>query len=424
MAFMTMGAPEYRALDADAFAARRAAVAAELTNAESEVGLDALKAEVGIINDETERRSMAASLRVADMQAVAKGSGTVIERSAKAEPKAAAVDPFDTVEYRNAFMNYCRTGARGPELRANTTITIDGQYTQTSDVPPQVPTTMGREIVSKMEEYGDIWNRVRKLSVKGGLWFRVLDLNPVASWVGENETSPWQKFAGNEKVSFSFYQLECRVAQTLLDAAVTFDDFQALFVPAVAKAMVKALEQAIVRGAGTNGPLGFTVDPRVTGLSGHTVQMAAADVSDWVKWHTEFKAAIPRLYRGDGELIIGQGTWDKYVETLRDSQQHPVSQTGYNPVTGEEIVRLMGLRVTLVDDAIMPDFDSASVGDVFGAFINLSDYVVNTQPGMPLTTRRWVDEDNNLEKVKALMACDGKVLDPNGVVLLKKKASA
>lgn len=414
MKFTRMSAEEYRALDYDGIVARRAEILAEFDNAASEVSTEDLVEESRACQAEIDRRNRANELRMADIKAVCSGSGSVVTRTA--EPVAAKADQLDTAEYRNAFMEYvCRGTAIPAELRA---------ATMTSDVSPMVPTTMGREIVSKMEEYGDIWNRVRKLSVKGGLWFRVLDLNPVASWVGEDETSPWQKFAGNEKVSFSFYQLECRVAQTLLDAAVTFDDFQALFVPAVAKAMVKALEQAIVRGAGTDGPLGFTVDPRVTGLAGHTVQMAAADVSDWVKWHTEFKAAIPRLYRGDGELIIGQGTWDKYIETLRDSQDHPVSQTGYNPVTGEETVRLMGLRVTLVDDAIMPDFDSASVGDVFGAFINLSDYVVNTQPGMPLTTRRWVDEDNNLEKVKALMACDGKVLDPNGIVLLKKKKAS
>lgn len=423
MEFKLMGAEEYRALDADQLAARRDAVVGILEgSADMPDGITVrqLSDEAKVIAGEFARRNEAVELRNLQMKRVIAGEGKRIEErgAAASEP---ASDPFDTAEYRDAFMDYVVHGTEIPmELRSNSAVTVNGAFAQTSDVSPQVPTTMAREIVQKMDEYGTIWNKVRKLSVQGGLWFRVVDINLEATWVGEAETSPIQKVSNSDKVSFSFYQLECRMAQTLLASAVTFADFQAMFVPAVAKAMVKALEQAIVRGKGTNGPLGIVNEPRITTV----VEMTAADIADWTKWHTQVKSKIPRMYRKEGEFLFAQGTWDSYIETLRDKDDRPVSQTGYNPVTGEEEMRLMGLPTETVDETILPDFDSAGTGDVIGIFGNLANYAVNTQPGMPLTTKRWIDDDNNLDKIKALMAVDGKVLDPYGFVLIKKKASA
>ena len=120
---------------------------------------------------------------------------------------------------------------------------------------------------------------------------------------------------------------------------------------------------------------------------------------------------------------MAQSTWDTYIATMADNNNAPVS-VGYNPVTGDEIKRIIGRGVSCVESDILPDFDAASAGDVVAIFGNWNDYAVNVQPGMPLTTKRWIDDDNNLEKTKCLVALDGKVLDPYGFVLLKKKASA
>lgn len=107
---------------------------------------------------------------------------------------------------------------------------------------------------------------------------------------------------------------------------------------------------------------------------------------------------------------------------MADDQKAPVS-IGYNPVTGEEVKRLVGKSVTGVETDILPDFDTAAAGDVVAIFGDFNNYVINTQPGMPMTTKRWIDDDKNQEKIKALMACDGRVLDPYGFILIKKKAS-
>jgi hypothetical protein len=43
---------------------------------------------------------------------------------------------------------------------------------------------------------------------------------------------------------------------------------------------------------------------------------------------------------------------------------------------------------------------------------------------MQMTTTRWVDNDTNEIKNKVLMILDGKLIDPNGVLIIKKKVSA
>ena len=405
---------QYRSIDQDELEERRSLILSLAENPDTDSETVAkLDGESKRCMAEFDRREQAAQLRAKRISEVRGGAGSVVAASKADEPEE---DPFDTAEYRKAFMDYVCKRKAMPEGMLAPQQRVDA-VTQTSDVSPMVPTTMGREIVKKMSEYGTIWNKVRKLTVKGGLWFRVLDLKPTATWVDEDETSDYQKAEADDKVSFSFYQLECRMSQTLLASAVTFDDFQAMFVPAVAEAMVRALETAILTGAGTAGPLGITKDTRVTNV----VEMTAEDFSDWKQWRKKVKAAIPKSYRHGG-FTMAQSTFDSYVETMSDDSNAPVS-IGYNPVTGEEVQRLMGFGVDTVEDAL-PDFDTASAGDVVAIYGDWSDYVVNTQPGMPMSTVRWVDHENNQEKIKALMACDGKVLDPHGFVLIKKKASS
>lgn len=407
MKFIRMSAEQYRALDYDGIVARRAEILAEFDNAASEVSTEELVEESRACQAEIDRRNRANELRMADIHAVCSGNGNVVTRTA--EPVAKG-DALDTAEYRNAFMEYvCRGTAIPAELRA---------ATMTSDVSPMVPTTMGREIVKEMSKYGDIWPKVRKLNVQGGIWFRVLDLKPTATWIDEDKTSEYQKVAASEKVSFSFYELECRMSQSLLASAVTFEDFQAMFVPAVAEAMVRALEQAIIRGNGTNQPLGILNDPRVTKV----VELSPEDFADWKKWHSKVLKAVPTSYRG-GEFIMAQATFDSYIDTMSDDHNAPVS-IGYDPVTGTAVKRLVGHQVATVETDILPDFEAAGVGEVVAIYGKLTDYVVNTQPKMPMTTVRWTDHDNNQEKIKALTALDGKVLDPHGFLLIKKAAGA
>ena len=433
MEFELWDAVRYRSADLDALEQRRAEIASELRNEESKVATADLEAEVERCKDAINRIELAAEMKIERRSAVAGGVGTVVEApvaqrsAAPAEP----ADRFDTPEYRNAFMEYvCRGTAMPAEFRKDDFGTVaTGGPTVSSGVSPQVPTTMQKEIVQAMREYGTIWNEVRKASVQGGIWFRIVDIVPTASWLQENNVSDYQKVTNDAKISFSFFELECRMSQSLLAAAVTFADFQAMFVPAVAEAMVNAIEAAIMNGNGTSQPLGILNDPRVsTKTNPHdprkvaVIELTEAQVANWKDWRKEVKSKIPTMYR-NGKFYMNYATFDCYVETMSDDNNAPVS-VDYNPVTGEEVARLCGIPVDKVGDNILKDFDTAQAGDVFAIYGDMKNYLVNTQPGMPMTTVKWVDHDTNTEKIKSLCALDGKVLNPYGFILLKKKASA
>lgn len=415
MEFKPMAAEQYRAMSAEEFEQRRQLVADLCLDPECKASAEQLRAEASVIAEEAALRSTAAHLRSLDAQAVASGAGTPVVSGVQALKTRAAApardeeDPYDTAEYRDAFMEYvCRGTAIPMELRQSET-------TATGDVPVMTPTTLMKQVVEKMSEYGDIWNRVTKMNVQGGVEFPILDLKPTASWIGETAVSDYQKVEANEKVSFKFHQLECRLAQTILASVVTFSEFQDRFVPLLAEAMVRALEKAIVGGSGSGQFLGVVNDPRVANV----VELTEKEFGDWKSWRKKVKAKMPKAYR-NGEFYMCQSTWDSYIETMSDDANAPVS-IGYNPVTGEEVMRFMGKGAVTVEPDVLPDFDTADAGDVVAIFIDWKNYVVNTN--MQIQSVKWVDHDDNKVKYKSLMVADGKVLDPHGIVLVKKKAT-
>lgn len=160
----------------------------------------------------------------------------------------AHTDPSETNEYRTAFMNFVCRGTEIPaDLRASVAPMLNvAATTTTTDASAVIPTTITREIIREMKSYGNLYAKIRKLNVQGGVEFPILTLKPTANWIGESKSSDDQKLTANTKVSFSYYGLECKIAQTLLASIVTFDEFQQMFVPLAVEAIVAAKEKAII----------------------------------------------------------------------------------------------------------------------------------------------------------------------------------
>ena len=91
-------------------------------------------------------------------------------------------------------------------------------------------------------------------------------------------------------------------------------------------------------------------------------------------------------------------------------------------IDGGETYRFGGKNVETVDDDILKDYDTAANNEVFGVFIDMNNYVVNTN--MQMVIVRWTDHDTNQIKDKCLMIVDGKIADVNGVLLLVKDTTA
>ena len=316
-------------------------------------------------------------------------------------------DKYDTTAYRKAFMNYvCRGVAIPAEYRA-------AETTTTADSGAVIPTTIMNEIIQKLESYGSIYAKVRKINVQGGV--SIADLKPTAHWITEAKSSDDQKASAKNSVTFNYYGLECKISQSILANVVTLKMFTDLFVPMATEAMVKAIEIAIFNGTGEGQPLGVLKDSRVTAV----ITLTPEEYASWNGWH-KVKGKMKKAYR-NGSFVMNQSTFDTGIDGMEDKNGQPIGRTNYG-VNGEETYRFMGKNVETVEDDVLPSWDDANEGDVIAVFMNFSDYVINTN--MEMQVVKWTDHDNNKIKNKCLMVVDGKVADAAGIILVKKGVTA
>lgn len=388
-----------------------------LTNEASALQAEAhdLQAQIAAIEAEEQR---AAAQEAEQRSAVPAGAqlvnGNVLGSFAPAAAEQRdVVDPTDTVEYRQAFMNYVQNGTAIPmNLRA-------GDAISTPDTAPAIPLTIMNQVINTVRlRYGNLYNKVRHLNVKGGVQFPIGALRASFKWINESTVSPRQKLDPLAKIMFSYHVAEIRIAQTFLASIVTLDAFESKIAEVIAIAYLEAMDQAIVNGTGEGMPLGILNDPRVT----NSVTMTAAQINDWKAWRSNFFAKLPLGYRA-GEFIFPLSTVETYLETMSDANNNPV----FRQATGLEVNdgdfrnpngRFFGRDIALVEPDILPDFDSASAGDVIGIFWQPEEYALNENFGF--TMRRWFDEEANEWVDKALVVVDGKVLNPVGYYLIKK----
>ena len=329
-------------------------------------------------------------------------------------------DPLSRMEYRQAFMQYVQAGTAIPaELRA-------GDAISTADTGAAIPITIMNEVINTVRlRYGNLYNKVAKLNVKGGVDFPIGSLKAKFKWIKESTVSPRQKLDPLASVRFAYHTAEIRIAQTFVSQIVTLEAFETKMAEVIAIAYLEAMDYAIVNGTGEGMPLGILNDPRVA-ATGNVVEMTAADINNWTAWRKKFFAKLPLGYR-NGEFIFPLSTVETYLETMADANNNPV----FRQATGLEVNdgdarnpngRFFGREIALVEPDILPDFDSAEAGAVIGVFWQPNEYAINENFGF--TMRRYFDDETNEWVDKALVVVDGKTLNPNGFWLIKKKASS
>lgn len=332
-------------------------------------------------------------------------------------------DPFATMEYRQAFMRYAQTGEAIP---ANL-YQRDGMPANTNTLGAIIPTTVLNEFINEIRKrYGNLYSKVRKLNIQGAVKVPIAELQATFKWITEDTVSPRQDGGAiNQYVMFEYNTAEIRVSQTLLSSIVSIDLFEREIVRIMMIAYLQAMDIGIVKGTGNGQMLGILNDPRIA-ATGNVVEMTAAEFNNWTAWRKKFFAKLPLGYRA-GEFIFPLSTVETYLETMADANNNPVFRqaTGLEVNDGDALNpngRFFGREIALVEPDILPDFDSASVGDVVGIFWQPDEYAINTN--MAFGMRRWFDEDRNEWVNKMLTIVDGKVLNPMGFWLIKKKASS
>ena len=338
----------------------------------------------------------------------------------KAETKDS--DPFATIEYRKAFMAYAQRGTAIPAELVSRDAAAN-----TDSLGATIPTTVVNEFINEIRKrYGNLYAKVRKLNIKGAVKFPIAELQATFKWVTEETVAPREDGGKiNDFVEFSYNTAEIRVAQSLLSSIVSLDLFEREIVRVMLVAYLQAMDTGIVKGTGNGQMLGILNDPRVTGQAGHIIEMTANDINDWKSWRKNFFAKLPLGYR-DGEFIFPLGTVDAYLETMSDDNNNPIFRqaTGLDVNDGDAINpngRFFGRNISLVEPDIIADFDTASAGDVIGIFWQPEEYAINTNEAFGM--RRYFDEERNQWVNKMLTVVDGKVLNPCGFYIFKKKGS-
>ena len=323
-------------------------------------------------------------------------------------------DFTSTLEYRKAFKKYVQSeGTDMPaELRA-------GDVTSTADTGAAIPMTVMNEVINTVRKrYGNLYSKVTKTAIQGGVEVPVGSLQASFKWIKEGTVSPRQKAGELDSISFKYNTAEIRVAQSFLSQIVTLSAFEAKLTEIIAIAYLQAMDYGIINGSGKGSMLGILNDPRVT----NTITMTAAEFNNWTKWRTKFFKALPLGYRG-GEFIFPVSTVDEYLETMADSNNNPI----FNQATGLVVNdgdaanpngRFFGRNISLVEPDIIADFDTASQGDVIGIYWQPEEYAINENFGF--TMRRYFDEETNEWVDKALVVVDGKTVNPTGFYKILK----
>jgi len=181
--------------------------------------------------------------------------------------------------------------------------------------------------------------------------------------------------------------------------------------------MIKALDKAVISGTGTGQPLGITNDNRVP--AAQIVTLSASDFAKWSAWKKKVFAKMPLAHKAGATFLMASGTFEGYIDGMEDANGQPIGRVNYGITDGPQ-ERFGGKEVIPVEDDIIANYDDASTGDVVAIYCNLRNYVINSN--MQMTMVRYVDHDNNQYVDKAILVADGKLLDANSVVIIKKGA--
>lgn len=336
---------------------------------------------------------------------------TLEMRGAKSE------EGTSSLEYRKAFQKYMATGIM--EARADeTTKTTD------ANVATVIPENLVNKILEKFEQLGVIYNLVTKTAYAVGQSIPVDSVKPVATWVGRNTNTPAsstngeggtsdaQKKTLGALISFTHYKLRCEIRYTEEVSTMALPAFEALFVKQVGEAMLRAQEFAIVEGDGYGMPAGILNNTADEGKAIKTTKLEYKTLCD-------MEAALPVEYENGAKWCMTKKTFMGFMG-MTDLQGQPIARVNYG-INGKPERTLLGRDVVIYvpqTGSKLVDFSaSAAEGSKVAFMYDFSDYVLNTNYDLGIHHAK--DWDNEDHKTKAVLACDGKIIDKGSLVTLE-----
>ena len=339
-------------------------------------------------------------------------------------------DALSTMEYRKAFKDFVQAGTHSDLLKRAAAEQVS------ADLGILLPNTIVQRIITGVQKvYGQLYSRVTKTNVKGGVQYPIGAFSATFVWGGtagtdkEHGVSEKQKAgAVDNYITFTYHIGEARIAQSLLQTVVTVEAFEDEIVKALVDSYVKAMDVAIESGTGVNQPTGILTEAKKSSGSRipkeNIIEFTAAEMADWKSWQKKLFAKIPLSMRSlRPEFVMTADTWESNIMTLTDDTNKPVHRETYNPETGDTICKFRGREVCLVEEGGFKSFDTAATGDFFGMmWVPEKAYAINSN--MQFGYKKYFDEDTNQWITKGLVIVDGQVLDGAHIFLFKKKVAS
>ena len=387
--------------------------------------IDKLEAE----KKETEEKIEGLEKKVEDLEKELAG----IEEGQKETRKDGKVEMSEkftrgSMEYRTAFRDYIQTGKIDKEIlefeKRNDAVST------ASDLGVLLPETVVQEIIKGVGEvHGQLYDRVKKTNLKGGVKYPIGSFSATFNRITESTKSDRQDPGGvTGYVSFGYKIGEIRLARTLLQAVLSVPVFEQEFSKTIAEAYVKAMDIEIMTGTEANNQcVGILTEAAAQNSripAGNIIEFTAAEAADWTEWQKKLFAKIPLGMRAEKpEFAMTAATYESVVKTLADNQKRPVYAETFNPVDGTERATFKGKQVVFVENDSLKDFDTATNGQFFGMYwVPSKAYAINSN--MEFTVVDYFDHETNQWVKKALVINDGKVLEGEYIYLLKKKVTA
>ncbi|WP_265445093.1 phage major capsid protein [Acetivibrio straminisolvens] len=393
---------------------RKAEIVAKAEKTESVEELRSLNTELDSLNEEI--RSLQEMINSMDDEGEGEGQeertkivNSQVPGVVKAASETRKEKDEEQMEYRKAFQQFVTRGTPIPaELR-------EDEVTKTTDLTAAIPVPLANRIIETIESTGMILPLVTKSSFPAGVKIPVSSVKPVATWVSEGSGSDKQKKAVTTSIDFTHFKLRCEIAMTQEAAVMALPAFETVFVRQVSEAMTKAIESAIIKGAwnlegnALVGPKGILDETPPTG------QALTAKKIDY-ELLVNAEAALPQAYEANARWCMTKKTFMAFIG-MTDANGQPIARINYGVGSRPERT-LLGREVILCGDYMDSFSSTLEQGKVFAFLFNFDDYVFNTN--YDLGVQRKQDWDTEDWLTKAVMACDGKVIDKNSLVTIAK----
>lgn len=398
---------------------RKAEIVAKADKAESVEELRSLNAEIDTLNEEI--RSLQEMIdnmpddesgdqgKEEGQEERTKAINSKVPGIVKSGIEARKEKDEEKLEYRKAFQQFVTRGVPIPaELR-------DDEVTKTTDLTAAIPVPLANRIIETLESTGMILPLVTKSAFPAGVKIPTSSVKPVATWVNEGAGSDRQKKTVTTSIDFTHYKLRCEIAMTQEAAVMALPVFETTFVRQVSEAMTKAIESAIIKGAwnlagnALVGPKGILDETPPTGQA-----LTAKNINYELLVNAE--AALPQAYEANARWCMTKKTFMAFVG-MTDAEGQPIARINYG-IGGRPERILLGREVVLCGDYMDSFSASLEQGKIFAFLFNFSDYVLNTN--YDLGVQRKQDWDTEDWLTKAVMACDGKVIDTGSLVTIAK----